>query len=282
MAIFLRDELGLELSEEKTLITHARDEAASFLGYEVHTLHADDKHDQRGQRCINGALGLRVPRRVITAQCAKYVRHGKPTHLMQRINDNAYSIVARYQAEYRGVVQYYRLAYNLHQLGRLKRVAEASLVGTLARKYKTTRTQIYRRFRADHVTAAGTYKVLKVIVDRGPDRTPLTASFGGVPLRWNKWVAISDTVEPIWSGRSDVVDRLLAQTCEVCGATDRIEVHHIRRLADLRRHGRTPPVWVQRMAARRRKTLVVCQRCHHAIGHGRYDGPALAGHWRAT
>jgi len=282
LAEFLWDDLELELRADKTLITHARDEVASFLGYEVHALPADDKHDWRGQRCINGALGLRVRRRVITAQGAKYRRHGKPTQRMQCVNDSADRIVARYQAEYRGIVQYYRLAYNLHELGKVRRVAEASLVKTLAKKDKTTRTAIYRRFRADQVLAEGTDKVLAATVDRGPDRAPLRAHFGAVPLQWNKWVAISETVEPIWSGRSEVVDRLLAQTGEVCGATDHIEVHHIRRLADLRRHGRNKPAWVERMAARRRKTLVVCQRCHHAIQYGRYDGPALSGHRRAT
>jgi group II intron reverse transcriptase/maturase len=278
LAIFLRDELKLELSEEKTLITHARDEVAHFLGYEIHTLHADDKHDYRGQRCINGAMGLRVPLRVIHAQCAKYMRRGKPTHLMQRVNDSAYSIVAQYQAEYQGVVQYYRLAYNLHRMNRLKWVMETSLVRTLAKKLKTTRKRIYKRFKTSHQNEHGIYKVLEVTVDRGPDQPPLVARFGGIPLRWNKWAAINDTkTKPIWNKRSEVVERLLAQKCELCGAEDNIEVHHIRKLADLERKGQPgQPEWVRVMAARRRKTLVVCQSCHHDIHYGRYDGPVLS------
>jgi hypothetical protein len=126
IAMFLRDELKLELSDEKTLVTHARDEAAKFLGYEIHILHADDKHDHRGQRCINGSVGLRVPKSVIKDHCVKYMRSGKPIHLTQRVNDDAYSIVSQYQAEYRGIVQYYRMAYNLHTLSELKRVMEQS------------------------------------------------------------------------------------------------------------------------------------------------------------
>jgi hypothetical protein len=89
---------------------------------------------------------------------------------------------------------------------------------------------------------------------------------------------------PIWSGRSEVVERLLAETCELCGATDDIEVHHIRKLQDLDRAGQPPtPRWVKLMATRQRKTLVVCQACHHHIQYGRYDGPALSpkSHWRA-
>ncbi|MHC4575619.1 MAG: reverse transcriptase domain-containing protein [Planctomycetota bacterium] len=278
LAAFLRNELKLELSEEKTLITHARTKTAQFLGYEIHTLHADDKHDYRGQRCINGGIGLQVPARVIQAQCAKYMRRGKPIHFMQRVNDNAYSIVAQYQAEYRGVVQYYRLAYNLHRLSQLKWVAETSLVKTLAKKYRTSRNKIYRRFRALHQNEYGIYKVLEVTVDRGPDKTPLVARFGGIPLRWNKWVAVNDRITtPIWSKRSEVVERLLAQKCELCGAEDNIEVHHIRKLADLERKGQADKrKWVKVMAARRRKSLVICQRCHNDIHYGRYDGSALS------
>jgi group II intron reverse transcriptase/maturase len=278
LAEFLRSELKLELNEEKTLTTHARDERAYFLGYEIHTLHADDKHDYRGQRCINGSIGLRLPQQVILEHCAKHTRHGKPVALMQRTTDSTYSIVAQYQAEYQGVVQYYRLAYNLHQLNRLKWVMQTSLARTLAKKLKISTAQVYRRFKTTHKNEYGSYKVLEVVVEREPGKPPMVARFGGIPLRWNKWAAISDApTKPIWSGRSEVVERLCAQQCELCGATDNIEVHHIRKLADLKQSGRiAPPPWAQKMAARRRKTLVVCQSCHHAIQYGRYDGAKLS------
>ena len=65
---------------------------------------------------------------------------------------------------------------------------------------------------------------------------------------------------------SEVVQRLLAQTCELCGAQEQCEVHHIRRLADLHKPGRKEkPLWVQRMVAYRRKTLVTCRTCHEAL-----------------
>ncbi len=255
IATFLRDELKLELSDEKTLVTHARDEAAKFLGYEIHILHADDKHDHRGQRCINGSVGLRVPKSVIKDRCVKYMRKGKPIHLMQRVNDDAYSIVSQYQAEYRGVVQYYRMAYNLHTLSSLKRVMELSLVKTLAKKFKTTCQKIYKRYRTTIDTKDGTYKVLLVTVERDLKK-PLITYFGGVSLRWNKWVKIDDhQISKIWNGRSEVVQRLLAQECEICGVTDNIEVHHIRKLADLKQKGCSErPEWMVKMSARKRKT----------------------------
>jgi hypothetical protein len=270
--------LQLELSEEKTLITHARTEKAHFLGYELHTFQANDKHDRRGRRCVNGGIGLCVPTAVIHAHCALYRNGQRSRPFLQRVHDSAYTIVTQYQAEYRGIVEYYRLAYNLRRLQRLKWVMESSLTRTLAMKFKTSCRTIHQRLQTVHHTKDGTYKVLEVQVDRGPQRPPLVARFGGITLRWNRQAPISELPpKPIWSGRSEVVERLLAETCEVCGATDDIEVHHLRKLSDLDRPGHAPrPKWVKIMATRRRKTLVVCQACHHAIHSGRYDGPALS------
>lgn len=268
---FLQDRLRLELSEEKTLVTHARDEVARFLGYEVHCLHADDQHDPRGRRGINGRIGLRVPQRVIQAHCAKYLRNGKPMHLPQRLNEDVYSIVRSYQSEYSGVVQYYRLAYNLRMLGRLGWAARASLVRTLANKLRCSAREVTRRYRTRIETAEGSFSVLQIVVDRGPTKKPLEAHFGGISLAWNLRASIGETPTTVWNGRSELLERLSAEKCELCGSTTDIEVHHIRKLADLRGGSR----WEQVMAARRRKTLVVCRACHDSIHHGRYDGPAL-------
>jgi len=214
---------------------------------------------------------------VIQSHCEKYLQRGKPIHLAQRVNDTAYSIVAQYQSEYVGIVQYYKLAYNVSQLSKLKGVMQHSLTKTLAKKYKTNVAEIYRRYRALHHNEYGTYKVLEVKVDRGPDKAPLKAHFGGVPLRKNRWVTIHDELtRPIWSPRSELIERLLAQRCELCGNTEKVEVHHLRKLADLERRGRNErPKWMSRMASRKRKSLVVCQNCHNQIHYGRYAGPGI-------
>lgn len=78
---FLHDELKLELSPTKTLITHGRTTPARFLGYEIVVLHADHKPDHRGHRghrSINAAIGLKVPADVIRAKCKPYLHHGRP------------------------------------------------------------------------------------------------------------------------------------------------------------------------------------------------------------
>jgi group II intron reverse transcriptase/maturase len=263
---FLQGTLKLELSQEKTLITHARTEAARFLGYEIVTLDADCKHDHRGQRCINGAPGLKIPTAVIRKKCSRYMRRGKPIHLTIRLQETDFSIITQYQAEYRGLVQYYLLAFNVHRLWQLHWVMELSLIKTLANKYRTSASQIRRKYRKTVDTLHGTHKVLEVVVERGAKKKPLVARFGGIELRWQKSAILDDEPREVFSVRSEVVQRLLAKHCELCGANGNCQVHHVRKLADLNQPGRNgKPLWVQRMAARRRKTLVVCQACHEAI-----------------
>lgn len=99
---FLREELKLELSESKTLITHAVSQAARFLGYEIRTQHADAKITS-GRRSVNARIGLFVPRDVIRQRCARYMRKGKPAQLGALLHDTDHSIVAKYASEYRGL-----------------------------------------------------------------------------------------------------------------------------------------------------------------------------------
>ena len=93
------------MSEEKTLITHARTSAARFLGYEI-TVRQNDKAITNGQRSSNGTVRLRVPAKVIKAKCAHYMKRGKPARRTQVMNMDDYTIVSIYGAEYRGTVQY--------------------------------------------------------------------------------------------------------------------------------------------------------------------------------
>lgn len=273
LSTFLHTMLHLTLAEDKTLITHARTKAARFLGYELVCQHADDKHNRR-QRNVNGRIGLRVPLRVIDKQCARYTRHGKPMHRPELMVDTDFSIVAHYQQVYRGIVQYYLLAQNVSWFSRLHWVMQTSLVKTLAGKHKTTVGAIFRRYQARAHVDGRVYKCLQVRIDRQGKR-PLVAQFGGLPLKRQPWASLDDT--PSFpqggGGRTELIQRLLADTCELCGTTTTIEVHHIRKLADLRdKGGREMPAWVQRMAERRRKTLVVCRTCHRHIHAGIYDG----------
>jgi hypothetical protein len=272
LGVFLHETLKLTLSEEKTLITHARTDHARFLGYDITLLHNNDKHDQRGHRSINGQIALQVPKELIQAKCAPFLQHGKPVLRKERTNDTVYSIIAQFQQEYRGFVEYYQLALNRYHLNRLKWVMERSLVATLSRKLRVSVSHIYRRYETSIETKEGPRKGLQTTIER-EGKKPLVAQWGGISLARQTKAILTDRPPFTWSQRSELEKRLLAQTCELCGSTEQIEVHHIRALKDLQQKGQAErPKWVQIMAARRRKTLITCQKCHNEIHAGRANG----------
>lgn len=277
LKMFLCEELKLELSEDKTLLTHAGSKAAKFLGYEITKLQENrkrTKNQARRTKCrsINGHMGLRVPRAVMVDKCNRYKRRNKTIHRAELLNESDYTIVTTYQLEFRGIVNFYRLAYNLHTLQQLRWIMEQSLTKTLAHKHKKSVQKIYDQYKTTLDVAGTTYQVLQVTVPR-KGKPPLTATWGGIPLKWDAKADIREQPPYWWSRRTELEQRLLAQVCEQCGAThltDRIEVHHIRALKDLKRYeGREKPLWVTIMAARRRKTLVLCRTCHMDIEYGR-------------
>ena len=267
---FLRETLKLELSAEKTLITHASTKHARFLGYEIGVMQANSKQT-KGRRSINGSVELRVPSDVLKRQCDHYMADGKPIPRRTLKDDSDFSIIARYQAEYQGVVQYYKLAHNVGCLNKLRWVMETALLKTLACKYQSSVAKMKRRYASTVTGPDGvTRKCLMVQIDRD-GKKPLVARFGGISLRRQPWAAIEDGyTRPRKMERTEILQRLLANECELCGSRENIRVHHIRKLADLKdKGGRQRPQWMEIMAARHRKSLVVCHACHVAIHAGK-------------
>jgi group II intron reverse transcriptase/maturase len=262
---FLRDDLKLELSQDKTLITHARTRAARFLGYDIITQHST--RITRGRRAVNGGIGLRVPDDVIKAKTAPYLKRGKPAHRSARIKEDDHTIVATYGATYRGIAQYYLLAGNVFRLNRLHWVMETSMLRTLAAKHNSTVSKMAKKHKAKIETPEGPRTCFEARIER-QGRQPLVARFGGIPLTRKKRAVITDRLS---SGAAyphrELITRLLRGRCELCASTDDIHVHHVARLADLAGPG-PHPEWTRFMAKRRRKTIVVCRTCYDAIHSG--------------
>jgi len=167
-------------------------------------------------------------------------------------------------------VQYYLLASNVAALTQLHWVMRYSLLKTLAAKYRTSSAAMVKKYRTPITGPDGkTRKCLAVQLPR-EEKPPLIAYFGGVPLQRMPKAILNDQPAQVWNGRTEILQRLLTQECEMCGAHEDIEVHHIRKLADLTKPGQQEkPAWIKRMAARQRKTLMVCRPCHEAIHAGR-------------
>jgi group II intron reverse transcriptase/maturase len=273
---FLRDNLKLELSQDKTLITHAATESARFLGYEI-TCRQNDTYLCRtttryphGVRSVNTKPALRIPVNVVEGKCALFMKDGKATHRAALLNDSDYDIVTRFQQEFRGIVNYYLLAGNVSWLYRLYWVMEGSLLKTLAYKHKTSLMRMSTKYKTTVKTEHGPRKAIVVTVPRN-GKPPLVAQFGGIALlKSDKAITADNNRRPFVRKRTELLKRLLADRCEICGSVENIQVHHIRKLADLNVKGRREkPLWKQIMSARRRKTLVVCRPCHVDIHAGR-------------
>jgi group II intron reverse transcriptase/maturase len=263
LARFLRDELALELSQEKTLITHARTRAARFLNYDILT-QSDSQRIVNGRRAANAVIGIRVPRDAITAKIAPYLKRGQPTHRSEWINDEDHTIVGTYGAIYRGFVQYYLPAANVYQLSRLRWVMETSMLKTLAAKHNSTVSKMAEKYKAKIETPEGIRTCFEARIER-QGKAPQVARFGGIPLKLTKLADLNDRqlVQPPHP-RRELVKRLLAGRCELCDSRDDIHVHHVARLTDLAGPG-PQPEWKRIMAKRRRKTIVVCRSCYDTI-----------------
>jgi len=277
-------ELGLTLSEEKTHITHASTGRARFLGYDITATHSDTKRTRypNGQvrRTVNGNIALLVPREIVQAYKRQYSQAGKPIHKawMKRLSD--YEIIATYGAQLRGIAQYYSLATDVSQkLSIVYWYGMESLRKTLAGKHRLTTRQVYRRYY--HVGTQGKERAhFRVTVER-EGKSALIAKCGERPLKRRKPSYINDQQIDFtgrWDQHNELVTRLLGEECELCGQAGEVEVHHVRKVSDLKRRwqGRQQkPAWVEFMIARNRKTVIVCPQCHKHITHGRYDGQRI-------
>lgn len=266
---FLRDTLKLELSQEKTLITHAVTQPARFLGYDIMASVRNDRISARGQRDLNGNIRLRLPAEVVEKKRAQYKHKGKPLRRMRIASQTDYTILNTYQTEYRGLYQYYQLADNVCWLNRLHWDMQQSLLHTLAAKYRTSKQAMVHRYHAIIETPDGIRRCLQVTKERTGGKKPLIATFGGIALKHQKQAILIDRLPiPVRYEQKEVIRRLIASTCELCTIkSENAVVHHVRKLADLERMGKGRPHWAQIMLKRRRKTLIVCQACHYAIHH---------------
>jgi len=280
ISAFLKEKLHLEMSASKTLITHSRTEHARFLGYDISVYHADDKISPRSgtltkTRSVNGCVRLGIPFGKVNELTKRYMRGEKPIHEAGLLAFSDAQIVDVYQQRFRGIAEYYKFAADRKALRKLKYVMEVSLTKTLANKHKSTVARIYQKYGGKRTVEGFTYKVLVVEV---PTKNGIRYIYwGGIPLKVVK--PGTETLDDnngrrnvALSSRTDLVQRLQANECEICGSQVNCEVHHIHKLADLRNRWRGKkgkPDWVVRMIAMHRKTLVVCAKCHDSIHGGK-------------
>lgn len=272
--VFLSEKLKLELSDEKTLITHGT-EPAKFLGHEIYVRKSTQtKRNKAGKltRPYNNKVYLRMPTEVIRKKLLDYdaleikVHNGKefykPKHRSYLISNDDLEILERYNAEIRGLYNFYALANNCHTLHTFKYIMEYSMYKTFAGKYRSTVVQICKKYKKD--------KVFTVIYkDKKGKIHERKFYHDGFKRRKSEDVQCYDRMPaPYYYTPTSLVDRLKANRCELCGCENvMLEMHHIRKLKNLK--GKED--WERIMIARRRKTIALCQSCHRKIHNGTLD-----------
>ena len=273
-------QLHLTLSPDKTLITHAREGAAQFLGYEITTAWDDTKLSlNRGSKArnLNGSIQLRVPRQIHNKWLRRYTRKGNPHYFGGYIELSDFEIVQTFGAQLRGLVNYYALADNIATaLSHVRWACMESARKTLAAKHKIRHKRKTYRLYYHNGEHSNEWRHICVTVERDK-KPPLIAKCGETPLRkrLNAYSKDAIPLPVIADTKSELLTRLMKGECELCGKIADLESHHINKLKNLQKRWqgrRQKPQWVQFMMARRRKTIVVCKSCHQQITHGKHDG----------
>lgn len=276
IARFLDNTLKLELSMEKTLITHTKSKRMSFLGYEVSVGGNRKVTSSSGitRRSLSGIPMLHLPHEKMRDFLfnKKYMEekngNWKAIHRKDLIGNDNLEIITTYNAEIRGFYEYYKLAVDVRKLDGAYHIMKTSCAMTLANKYKTSCHKIYRRFSqkgifgVSYETKKGTK--FRPFYNEGfkTIKTPTLKS-----IRLFDYEIDSKPNEMEYKGRTSLEERLLAEKCEYCGKEEQCEVHHVRKLKDLKGKKK----WEEFMIARRRKTLVLCKDCHVKLHAGKMD-----------
>lgn len=266
---FISTTLKMELSQEKTLITHSNT-PARFLGYDVR-VRRDQQIKPKGKfktRSMNNKVELSIP---FKDKIEKFLfsngivkqrsENGKlePIHRPQLLNRTDLEIVTIYNAELRGICNYYGLASNFNKLIYFNYLMEYSCLKTLAGKHRSKVSKIRAMYKDGTGKWAIPYETKTGI------KKMYFANYAD--CKGKKFTDIVPQTAKNYSHDVTTLEsRLKAKICEVCGCTenDRYEIHHVNKVKNLK--GKSE--WEKIMIAKRRKTIVVCHKCHMAIHHG--------------
>jgi len=278
---FLRDELKLTLSVEKTHIRHAKSEEAFFLGTRINigrdksgkVMYVKGDTREKGTKFSRRTTGwqprLNAPIHKIIQRLAEKefcYPDGRPRRVRRLTVLDDDQIVAMYKSVLLGYSNYYSFVENRYRFHRIAYIMRYSCASTLASKHRITLSQAFARY--------GNDMTVKVATDKGtltrsldiPSSFRRTNSFltgagrGGPETTLRVW----------WNLRSR---SKLGLACVVCGESDSVEMHHIRHV---RKMGKTVTGFNRLMATVNRKQIPVCLGCHDKIHRREYDGLRLS------
>ena len=276
---FLSQRLKLNLSAEKTKITHARKEQAHFLGtrltigregiQRVVTTHNGSARPIK-RRSTGSEMVMTAPRDELIKKLHTKgfcTAKGKPTTKLGWRHLDVDQILLLYHGLKRGIQNYYRFADNFAHLARIQYMLKFSLAQTLAAKYKCSVRQVFKRFG----------KIPTIIItakDGKRDRCIAFYNNSDGKKQRNGFQIGQATVELLRWSVSLRSRSKLGMPCCVCRSSEQVEMHHVRHL---RKTGAKKPVGINAILhLLNRKHIPVCTQCHQKIHRGDYDGIRLS------
>ena len=263
---FLQNNLKLTLSEEKTRITHSC-ELVRYLGYDF-TVSRDKsiKRDKNGKprKVWYGDVKLYVPhekwyRKLLEYKALKISKdtsgkeRWKALHRGWLMNRENIDIVRKYNAEIRGIYNFYRLAKNVSVLNCFYFIMKGSMYRTFAAKYKST----FKKIQAEYEVNG----VFKVRYATKAGETWCEFYHDGFEQKEEPLFGDVDILPEyrVYERHNSLAQRLRAGVCEVCRRrTPDIHMHHVRRLKDLTGRNEFETL----MMKKRRKSLALCSECY--------------------
>ena len=265
---FMREQIKLELSDEKTLITHAQDKA-KFLGYEIFIRKSDAvKRNKDGvlKRDFNGAVVLSLNSTVIQKKLTEYnameVRNidgkdiwwSKPRRYMTPMKPE--DILAQYNAEIRGLYNYYSLAINVSkECASFAFIMKMSMLKTLGWKLNTSARKVRQKYQKDKDF------VIQYNDAKGKQKYRVFYNEGFKKRNAQFDVDFDRLTQTMYVPYPSLVERMKDGVCELCGKEGKVVMHHVRTLTKLKGDNE----WEKLMLQRNRKTLVVCEDCNSLI-----------------
>lgn len=267
LSAFIRGTLKMELSEEKTLITHSN-QYARFLGYDVRVMrNGVIRPNGRGatQRTLSNRVELTVPlqdkimRFLFDNKIIAQKQNGEiePIARISLLRLTDLEIVGSFNAELRGLCNYYNMAGNFCSLNYFGYLMEYSCLKTLAAKHRSSIGKIKQKYRDKNGGWCIPYETKK-----GTKQLHL-AKYSDSRNVKNPSDTISSVAIIHKNTRSTFEHRLKARVCELCGTTEseHYQIHHVNKIKNLK--GKEP--WKIMMISKRRKTMVLCLECHTKI-----------------
>nr|ATI20252.1 group II intron reverse transcriptase/maturase [Juglanconis oblonga] len=268
--------IGLELSEEKTLITNARTKRASFLGVLIKNKASNKgamalKTYKGGKRRMpTGNLWMTAPipelvsklgaKGFLSIKRKEWFPHSIGKFTVLPVKD----IILRYLAILQGITNYYTFADNRPRLNKIVWILRESLRKTISRKLKLNKASFLSRY-GKHIKMSIKKKdgKVKIISFIGPVLSRSPMSFLGASGFYDPFSIVDRKISTISS---------LDMACANCGSEERVEMHHLRHIRTI--NVKLSP-FDKMMARINRKQVPLCRSCHIDVHTGKYQGKSL-------